>query len=72
MVREGALIAAVDDLRTDGAIGDAAWNTLDASGFTAAHFIDLIYLVGEFVMVGMFMKSFRIALEDGFVPIPRA
>lgn len=68
--REAALIQATDDIRADGAIGDAAWRALLQSGFTAAHFIDLIYLVGEFVMVANFMKSFRIPLEDGFVPIP--
>lgn len=71
-VREAALIAAVDDIRRDGGIGDAAWAALSAEGFTPAWFIDLIYLVGEFQMVGTFMKSFRIALEDGFTPIPRA
>lgn len=69
-VREAALIEATDDIQKDGGIGDAAWQALAATGFTAAHFIDLIYLVGEFVMVGTFMKSFRIPLEDGFVPIP--
>lgn len=70
-VREAALIAATDDLQRDGGIGDAAWATLAEQGFTPAWFIDLIYLAGEFIMVGMFMKSFRVALEDGFVPIPR-
>jgi alkylhydroperoxidase family enzyme len=69
--REAALITAVDDIRRDGGIGDTAWSVLADEGFTPAWFIDLIYLVGEFVMVGTFMKSFRIALEDGFVPIPR-
>ncbi len=69
--KEAALIAAVDGLQRDGAIGDEAWATLSAEGFTPAHFIDLIYLAGEFIMVAMFMKSFRVALEDGFVPIPR-
>lgn len=70
-VREIALIAAVDDLQRNGGIGDAAWAALTEQGFTPSWFIDLIYLAGEFIMVGMFMKSFRIALEDGFVPIPR-
>lgn len=69
---EAALIAATDDLQKNGGIGDDAWSALAATGFTPAHFIDLIYLAGEFMMVGMFMKSFRIALEDGFEPIPRA
>lgn len=69
--REAALIQAVDDLQGRGAIGDAAWAAL-AADFTPAHFIDLIYLVGEFAMVAMFLKSFRIALEDGFEPIPRS
>lgn len=68
--REAALIQAVDELRQVGAIGDDAWSAL-AEDFTPAHFIDLIYLVGEFSMVAMFLKSFRIALEDGFTPIPR-
>lgn len=71
-VREAALIAAVDDIQRDGRIGDAAWAALTEQGFTPAWFIDLIYLVGEFNMVGTFMKSFRIELEEGFVPIPRA
>lgn len=66
---EAALIAAVDDLCATGEIGDASWATL-AQTYTAAHFIDLIYLVGEFMMVAMFMQSFRIECEEGFEPIP--
>ncbi len=67
--REAALIEAVDGLQGEGAIGDVAWQALAVAGFTPAHYIDLIYLVGEFVMVGTFMKSFRVPLEDGFEPI---
>jgi len=67
---EAALIAAVDGIRDEGEIGDEAWRVL-AESFTPAHFIDLIYLVGEFAMVATFMKSFRIEMEDGFAPIPR-
>jgi alkylhydroperoxidase family enzyme len=69
--REAALIEAVDDLKTQSAIGERAWQAL-VGDLGPAGLIDLIYLVGEFSMVAMFMKSFRIALEDGFVPIPRA
>ncbi len=68
-VREAALIEATDDLQKVGAIGDGAWNALSRD-FTPAHFIDLIYLVGEFMMVGMFMKSVRMEVEEGFAPIP--
>ncbi|WP_156680284.1 carboxymuconolactone decarboxylase family protein [Sphingomonas profundi] len=66
---EAALIAATDDLLRDGGIGDTAWAGL-AERFTPAHYIDLIYLVGEFVMVGMMMKSFRIELDEGFERLP--
>jgi len=67
---ELALIRAVDGLQRDGVIDDAAWAAL-STRYSPAHFIDLIYLVGEFRMVAMFMKSFRIALEPGFTPIPK-
>jgi alkylhydroperoxidase family enzyme len=67
---EGALIAAVDGLQSaDGTIGDESWSVL-ATRFGPSHFIDLIYLVGEFRMVATFMKSFRVPLEDNFEPIP--
>ncbi|WP_310531275.1 carboxymuconolactone decarboxylase family protein [Novosphingobium sp.] len=66
---EAALISAVDDLCASGEIADPVWSVL-AQTYSAAHFIDLIYLVGEFMMVAMFMQSFRIELEDGFEPIP--
>lgn len=69
-VREAALVAATDDLLVDRRIGDAAWEALAGHGFTPAHFIDLIYLAGEFIMVAMFLDSFRVPLEDGFVAIP--
>lgn len=68
---EAALIAATDDLQRDGAIGDEAWNILSRT-YSPAHFIDLIYLVGEFIMVGMFMKSFRIERDQGLEPLPRS
>ena len=69
--REAALIEAVDDLKRQSAIGEGAWQAL-VGELGPAGLIDLIYLVGEFSMMAMFMKSFRIDLEDGFVPIPRA
>ena len=68
---DAALIAAVDALCVSGEIGDTAWATLSET-YSAAHFIDLIYLVGEFMMVAMFMQSFRIESEDGFELIPTA
>ena len=67
--QDRVLIAAVDNLNRKGAIGQRAWNAL-AKSYSPAHFVDLIFLVGEFRMVAMLMKSFRIPLEDGFEPIP--
>ncbi len=66
---ESALIAAVDDLTGNGGIGDDAWDRL-MQDYTPAHIIDLIYLAGEFIMVGMFMKSFKLIPEPGFEPFP--
>jgi len=66
---EAALIAAVDDLTSAGGISDESWDRLSVH-YSPAHIIDFIYLVGEFMMVGMFMKSFKLTPDPGFDPFP--
>lgn len=68
---EAALITAVDDLQRDWEIGDAAWARLKER-YTDEQMIDLVFLVGEFILVAMALKSFRVPPDAGLEPLPEA
>jgi alkylhydroperoxidase family enzyme len=66
---EAALITAVDDLQRDWEINDAAWATLKER-YSDEQMIDLVFLVGEFILVAMALKSFRVPPDAGLEPLP--
>ena len=60
---EGALIAAVDELIGDGALGDVTWAVL-AAELDPAQLLDLIFTVGAYDALAMALGSFRVRLDD--------
>jgi alkylhydroperoxidase family enzyme len=66
---ERALLAAVDELIDDRMIGDDRWAEL-ASHFEERQMLDLIFTVGQYVMVSMFLNSAGVQLDDDVVLDP--
>lgn len=67
---EAAILDAVDDIMSRWEIGDAAWAVL-AERFDDRQLIDLIFVIGQFVLVAVTLKSLRVPLEPGIEPLPR-
>ena len=67
---EAAIIGAVDDLTKRFEISDANWDRLIAAGLDHQQIIDLIYLVGNYMIVAMFAKTSRVPLEPGLSRLP--
>jgi alkylhydroperoxidase family enzyme len=57
-----ALLRAAGELHADQEIGDATWAALRAN-WSEAQAIDLIFLVGQYTMVAMALKSLRVQVE---------
>jgi alkylhydroperoxidase family enzyme len=68
---DAALLKAVDDLMRRWEISDAAWAQLKER-YSDEQMIDLVFLVGEFVLVAMALKSFRVPPDAGLAPLPEA
>ncbi|MFZ4071724.1 MAG: carboxymuconolactone decarboxylase family protein, partial [Caulobacterales bacterium] len=66
---ESALLKATDDLMARFEISDPAWATLSQT-YSDEQMIDLVFLVGEFVLVAMALKSFRVPLDAGLEALP--
>ena len=60
---EAAMLAAVDELVVDGAIGDGTWAAL-AAELDAQQLLDLIFTVGAYDALAMALGSFRVALDE--------
>ena len=59
-----AILRAVDELNGDGRIGDRTWAAL--SRFLDRHqLMDLVFTIGNYVMLSWAVSSFGIPLEDG-------
>jgi len=56
------LLRAAGELHADQQIGDATWAALRAT-WSEAQVIDLIFLVGQYTMVAMALKSLRVQVE---------
>jgi 4-carboxymuconolactone decarboxylase len=67
---EAAILDAVDDIMTRWEIGDAAWDVL-AGKFDDKQLIDLIFVIGQFMLVAVTLKSLRVPLEPGIEPLPQ-
>ena len=61
---EQALIRAVDELHTNAFISDDTWNALSEK-YDTKKLIDLIFTVGQYNLVSMFLNSIGVQLEEG-------
>lgn len=67
---EAALIEAVDEVLAANDIPDATWRVL-AEHYSEQQLVDLVMLIGEFMLVAMAVGALRIPLDDDVRHIPR-
>lgn len=67
---DAALIRAVDELYTDCFISEATWNTL-AERYNKRQLIDLIFTVGTYNSICMFLNTLGVQLDEGFSGFPK-
>ena len=59
---ERAALAAVDETADEGAVGDATWATL-AQHFDEGDLVELLMLIGHYLMLTTVLRSLRVQLE---------
>lgn len=64
-----AVISAVDDLRSKGKIGDAAWDVLRRH-LDEAQLVELPLLAGAYTGLAYLLNSFQVEVEPGLEGIP--
>lgn len=67
---EAALITAVDELVSANDISQPVWQVL-AGRYAEDQLVDLVMLVGEFMLVAMAIGALHIPLDDDVLHIPR-
>jgi 4-carboxymuconolactone decarboxylase len=65
---DAALLRCVDELRAHSRVTDTTWATL-ARHYDTPQLMDLIFTLGQYVMLGWGIAAFGIQLEDGVDPI---
>ena len=64
------LLRAVDELHRDAEIGDRTWADL-AARYDTKQLMDVVFTVGEYNLVSMALKTFRVPMDDGLEGFPR-
>ena len=59
---ERAALAAVDETADDGAVSDATWSAL-ADRLDSGDLIELLMLIGHYLMLSTVLRSLRVPLE---------
>jgi 4-carboxymuconolactone decarboxylase len=67
---DATLLQATDELYTDTFISDATWNTL-AKRYDEKQLFDLLFTVGQYNMVSMFLNTAGVQLEKGVSGFPK-
>lgn len=62
---DDVLLRAVDELVDDHCLAEATWQQL-AGRFSAEQLVDLVFVVGQYVMVSMALNSFGVQLEPDY------
>lgn len=68
---DALLIRAADELHRDQFISDDTWRALGAERYTPQQLMDVVFTVGQYTMVSMFLNSAGVQLEPGFKGLPR-
>ncbi len=67
---ERALLRAADELHRDAYVSDGTWAELEAR-YDTKQLMDVVFTVGEYNLVSMALKTFRVPLDDGVEGFPR-
>ena len=65
---DAAVLRCVDELWASSRVTDATWAIL-AQHYTKQQIMDLVFLLGQYVMLGWGLAAFGVQLEDGVDPI---
>ena len=65
-----ALLRAVDELHRDSEIGDATWDHL-ATRYDTKQLMDVVFTVGQYNLVSIALRTFRVPLDEGVEGFPR-
>lgn len=64
------LLRAADELHENKIIGDATWNALRTS-WNDQQIMDLIFAIGQYTLVSMFLNTIGVELEEGAEGFPK-
>ncbi len=65
-----ALLRAADELHRDSEIGDATWDHL-ATRYDTKQLMDVVFTVGQYNLVSIALRTFRVPLDEGVEGFPR-
>jgi alkylhydroperoxidase family enzyme len=63
-------LQATDELHRNQRITEATWSAL-AEHYNEQQMMDLVFAVGQYTMVSMFLNSAQVQLEPGLKGLPR-
>ena len=67
---DAALLRAADELYGDQHIADSTWTALKLR-YSDSQMMDVVFTVGQYTMVSMFLNSAGVQLENGLTGLPR-
>ena len=67
---DSALLRAVDELHHDSEVGDATWAELSGR-YDTRQLMDLVFTVGQYNLVSIALRTFRVPLDEGVEGFPR-
>ena len=67
---ERALLEAADELHERQQVSDDVWETL-AAHYSEKQLVELLFVVGQYTMLSMFVNASGVELEPGYEPLPK-
>lgn len=67
---ERTLLRATDELHRAAYVSDRTWAELEAR-YDTKQLMDVVFTVGEYTLVSMALKTFRVPLDEGVEGFPR-
>ena len=67
---DSALLRAADELHSDSEVSDRTWNEL-ATRYDTKQLMDTVFTVGQYNLVSMALRSFRVPLDEGVQGFPK-
>ncbi|MCY4659869.1 MAG: carboxymuconolactone decarboxylase family protein [Acidobacteria bacterium] len=67
---DSALLRAVDELHHDSEVSDATWAELSGR-YDTRQLMDLVFTVGQYNLVSIALRTFRVPLDEGVEGFPR-